>query len=57
MKKRALGRGLSALFGDEKSENKPKTRNIASNTKALIGDLTRNPINQGKFLMRKNFKN
>ena len=42
-KKKGLGRGLSALFGDEKSENKPKTRNIASNTKALIGDLTRNP--------------
>ena len=42
-KKKGLGRGLSALFGDEKSENKPKTKNIASNTKALIGDLTRNP--------------
>ena len=42
-KKKGLGQGLSALFGDEKSENKPKTRNIASNTKALIGDLTRNP--------------
>ena len=42
-KKKGLGRGLSALFGDEKSENKPKTQNIASNTKALIGDLTRNP--------------
>ena len=42
-KKKGLGRGLSALFGDEKSENKSKTKNIASNTKALIGDLTRNP--------------
>ena len=42
-KKKGLGRGLSALFGDDKSENKPKTKNIASNTKALIGDLTRNP--------------
>ena len=42
-KKKGLGRGLSALFGDEKSENKPKTKKIASNTKALIGDLTRNP--------------
>ena len=42
-KKKGLGRGLSALFGDEKNENKPKTKNIASNTKALIGDLTRNP--------------
>ena len=27
-KKKGLGRGLSALFGDEKSENKPKTKNI-----------------------------
>ena len=42
-KKKGLGRGLSALFGDEKNENKPKTKNIASNTKALISDLTRNP--------------
>ena len=42
-KKKGLGRGLSALFGDEKSENKPKTKKIASNTKTLIGDLTRNP--------------
>ena len=41
-KKNGLGRGLSALFGDEKSE-KPKTKNVASKTKALIGDLTRNP--------------
>ena len=43
-KKKGLGRGLSALFGDDKSQNKPKTKNIASNTKALIGDLTRNPF-------------
>ena len=42
-KKKGLGRGLSALFGDDKSDNKIKTKNIASNTKALIGDLTRNP--------------
>ena len=42
-KKKGLGRGLSALFGDGKSENKTETKNIASNTKALIGDLTRNP--------------
>ena len=42
-KKKGLGRGLSALFGDDKSENKPKTKNITTNTKALIGDLTRNP--------------
>jgi len=43
-KKKGLGRGLSALFGDENSENKTKTKNIPSNTKALIGDLTRNPF-------------
>ena len=43
-KKNGLGRGLSALFGDEKSENKLKTQNIASNTKALISDLTRNNL-------------
>ena len=42
-KKKGLGRGLSALFGDDKNENKTKTLKIASNTKALIGDLTRNP--------------
>ena len=41
-KKKGLGRGLSALFGDEKSE-KPKKKNVDFNTKALIGDLTRNP--------------
>jgi ParB family chromosome partitioning protein len=43
-KKKGLGRGLSALFGDDKSENKPKTKKVTSNTKALIGDLTRNPF-------------
>lgn len=42
LKKKGLGRGLSALFGDEKFETKEKI-NLTSNTKALIGDLTRNP--------------
>ena len=42
-KKKGLGRGLSALFGDDKSENKSKQKNITSNTKASISDLTRNP--------------
>ena len=42
-KKKGLGRGLSALFGDDKSENKLKAKNVASSNKALIGDLTRNP--------------
>jgi ParB family chromosome partitioning protein len=42
-KKKGLGRGLSALFGDDKSENNIKSKNVPSNTKVLIGDLTRNP--------------
>ena len=42
LKKKGLGRGLSALIGDEKFEPKKKI-NLTSNTKALIGDLTRNP--------------
>tara|TARA_B100001093_G_scaffold506606_1_gene565807 strand:+ start:4615 stop:5475 length:861 start_codon:yes stop_codon:yes gene_type:complete len=41
-KKKGLGRGLSALFGDEKLET--KEQKITGNTiKALIGDLNRNP--------------
>ncbi len=43
IKKKGLGRGLSALFGDEKFEPKEKI-NLTSSTKALIGDLTRNPF-------------
>ena len=43
LKKKGLGRGLSALFGDEKFEPKEKI-NITTNSKALIGDLTRNPF-------------
>ena len=43
LKKKGLGRGLSALFGDEKFEPKEKI-NFTSNTKTLIGDLTRNPF-------------
>ena len=40
-KKKGLGRGLSALFGDQKSELKDK---ITSNQKkALISDIKRNP--------------
>jgi len=42
LKKKGLGRGLSALFGDEKFEPREKI-NLSSNSKALIGDLTRNP--------------
>ena len=41
LKKKGLGRGLSALFGDEKYE--PKKKKLSNNqNKALIGDLTRN---------------
>lgn len=40
-KKKGLGRGLSALFGDENFEPKEKTA-IGSLNKALIGDLNRN---------------
>ena len=42
-KKKGLGRGLSALFGDEKTENTSEAKNIVSSSKALIGDLIRNP--------------
>ena len=42
LKKKGLGRGLSALLGDEKFEPKEKI-NLTLNSKALIGDLTRNP--------------
>ncbi len=40
-KKKGLGRGLSALFGDEKPKEEKK-ENISIN-KVLIGDLSRNP--------------
>ena len=39
-KKKGLGRGLSALFGDEKFE--PKKKKINNLNKALIGELNRN---------------
>ena len=42
MKKKGLGRGLSALFGDE-AENKIEKKKANNNqNKVLIGDLTRN---------------
>ena len=40
-KKKGLGRGLSALFGDETPKN--KTKEINSINKISISDLTRNP--------------
>ena len=41
-KKKGLGRGLSALFGDEKIESKKEP--ISVQNKALVGDLKRNPF-------------
>ena len=40
-KKKGLGRGLSALFGDEKS--KDKTQKIFKSNTVSISDLSRNP--------------
>ncbi len=40
-KKKGLGKGLSALFGDEKEAKEGKPLNIVENT-ALIGELSRN---------------
>ncbi len=48
-KKKGLGRGLSALFGDEKLENKPQE--INSINKVLISDIRRNP-----YQPRQNFR-
>ena len=46
-KKKGLGRGLSALFGDEKLKDKPQATN-KSNTVA-ISDLSRNPYQPRQF--------
>ena len=40
-KKKGLGRGLSALFGDDKPRDKPK--DISQFNKVSISDLSRNP--------------
>ena len=40
-KKKGLGRGLSALFGDEKPKTKPQEINPSSTVS--ISDLSRNP--------------
>ena len=45
--KKGLGRGLSALFGDDKPKVKPSE---SINNKVSIGDLSRNP-----FQPRQNF--
>ena len=41
MEKKGLGRGLSALFGDEKLENKPQK--LSQSNTVSISDLSRNP--------------
>ena len=41
-KKKGLGRGLTALFGDQKEEIVKKDNKIANNRKANIGDLSPN---------------
>ncbi len=48
--KKGLGRGLSALFGDQNKETKKDESVIINNLKANIGDLTPN-----KFQPRSNF--
>ena len=40
-KKKGLGRGLSALFGDEKPKNQPQE--IKQSNTVSISDLSRNP--------------
>ena len=42
-KKKGLGRGLSALFGDDKTRIKDNQKNTVSIAKTSISDLTRNP--------------
>ena len=49
-KKKGLGRGLSALFGDEKPK-KNNTQKIPKIKKVSISDLSRNP-----YQPRQNFK-
>ena len=42
-KKKSLGRGLSALFGDEKNDYKIKNSNLKTAFQVSISDLIRNP--------------
>ena len=48
-KKKGLGRGLSALFGDEKPKDKPQE--ISQSNTVAISDLSRNP-----YQPRQNFR-
>ena len=54
-KKKGLGRGLSALFGDEKPKNKPQK--IKQSNTVSISDLSRNPYQPRQILVKKNLKN
>ncbi len=42
-KKKGLGRGLSALFGDEKPKNEDKPLQLKESNTVAISDLSRNP--------------
>ena len=46
-KKKGLGRGLSALFGDEKPKNKPQK--ISNSNTISISDLSRNPYQPRQY--------
>ena len=53
-KKKGLGRGLSALFGDEKPKDKPE-KNKQSNT-ISISDLSRNPYQPRQYFSEEKLK-
>ena len=53
-KKKGLGRGLSALFGDSTPKEKLQ---VSNNNMVAIADLSRNPYQQDRILKRKNLKN
>ena len=46
-KKKGLGRGLSALFGDEKPKDKPQV--ISKSNTVSISDLSRNPYQPRQY--------
>ena len=54
-KKKGLGRGLSALFGDEKPENKPQ--DIRQSNTVSISDLSRNPYQPRQLFREENLRN
>ena len=54
-KKKGLGRGLSALFGDEKPKNIPKE--IKQSNTVSISDLTRNPYQPRQYFSEEKLVN